>query len=238
MLYKKDDLIAHKVEQLIHDNRFIVGYANLENLLEEPYSKYRYGIVIGKKLDDKIIDAISDGPTREYYHHYRDTNSELSGLSHQIKSELGALDIQTEVVEPSIADDERNDHYLKTLNVGFSHKLVATRAGLGWIGRTALFISFRFGPRIRLVSLLTSTPVDFSKTPVTESRCGDCRLCVDKCPADAVTGKSWNIKRQRADMLDAFKCRKKCQEFAFSAGSPLCGICISVCPIGKKRKNS
>jgi epoxyqueuosine reductase QueG len=229
------EIIACNIEQAVDDEGFIVGYANLENLLEKPYSKYRYGIVIGKKLDDAIIDSISNGPTREYFKHYREVNSELSSLAQQIKSELASENIPIEVVEPSISEDQRNEHYFKTLSVGFSHKLVATRAGLGWIGKTALFISFRFGPRVRLVSLLTNTPVDFCKTPVNESRCGDCSICVEKCPANAATGKLWNIKLQRPDILDAFKCRKKCKGFSFSAGSPLCGICISVCPIGKQK---
>jgi epoxyqueuosine reductase QueG len=230
-------VIEDRIKYLIDDDLFIVGYANLKNVLEGPYSKFRYGMVIGKKLDDKIIDAISNGPTPEYHRHYQDTNSELSGLAFQIKSELVSENIPTEVVEPTLIEDRRNEQYFKTLSVGFSHKMVATRAGLGWIGKTALFISFRFGPRLRMVSLLTNTPVDFCKTPVNESRCGECSLCVDQCPANAATGQSWNIKLQRSDILDAFRCRKKCKEFSFSAGSPLCGICVSVCPIGKNKKS-
>lgn len=232
------DIVADKVKQLLDDDRFLVGYADLENLLEEPYSKYKYGIVIGKKLDDTVIDSISNGPTPEYFQHYQDTNEELSRLAHRLKNELLSENIPVEVVEPSITEDKRNEHYFKTLSVGFSHKTVATRAGLGWIGKTALFISLRFGPRVRLVSLITDHPIDFCKTPVNESRCGECSICVDRCPARAATGKSWNIKLQRTDILDAFKCRKKCKEFSFSAGSPLCGICVSVCPIGKKKQGN
>ena len=43
---------------------------------------------------------------------------------------------------------------LKVKIVDISHKMVATRAGLGWIGKADLFISSRFGPRLRLVSIL------------------------------------------------------------------------------------
>jgi len=227
-----------KIKQLAKDDRFIFGYANLENLLEKSYSKYKYGMIIGKKLDDKIIDAISNGPTPEYFKHYKDTNNELSRLAHLLKAGLSKPNISVEVVEPSISEDQRNEKYFKTLSVGFSHKMVATRAGLGWIGKTALFISFRFGPRLRLVSLLTETPLDYCTTPVQKSQCGECNICVEKCPADAATGKSWSVKLHREELLDAFKCRKKCKEFSLSAGSPLCGICVSVCPIGEKKKSS
>ena len=37
--------------------------------------------------------------------------------------------------------------------------MIATRAGLGWIGKTDLFISKDIGARLRLVSILIDRPV-------------------------------------------------------------------------------
>ena len=37
----------------------------------------------------------------------------------------------------------------------FPHKTAATRAGLGWIGKTALFVSPEFGPAVRLATVFT-----------------------------------------------------------------------------------
>jgi len=102
------DKIAEKIKQAVGDDSFIVGYANLENLLEHAYSKYKYGIVIGKKLDDAIIDSIFNGPNREYFQLYRDTNAELSRLAHEVKNKLLSINITAEVVEPFITEDERN----------------------------------------------------------------------------------------------------------------------------------
>ena len=35
----------------------------------------------------------------------------------------------------------------------FAHKTAATQAGLGWIGKTAQFVSARFGPAVRLTTV-------------------------------------------------------------------------------------
>jgi epoxyqueuosine reductase QueG len=43
------------------------------------------------------------------------------------------------------------------------HKTVATRAGLGWVGKSALLISDRFGAALRLTSVLTDAPLPVAK---------------------------------------------------------------------------
>ncbi|OFY64528.1 MAG: hypothetical protein A2V64_08625 [Bacteroidetes bacterium RBG_13_43_22] len=59
-------------------------------------------------------------------------------------------------IDPTVTagTEAYNDEYLRTLTVDISHKMVATRAGLGWIGKSDLLISREFGPRLRLVSML------------------------------------------------------------------------------------
>jgi epoxyqueuosine reductase len=114
--------------------------------------------------------------------------------------------------------------------------MAATRAGLGWIGKTALFISKKFGPRLRLVTILIDHPIECANSPIEESRCGKCRVCVEKCPAQAANGKSWNINLDRDEFFNAFKCREKCRELAWKhlkQRISICGLCVSVCPMGK-----
>jgi epoxyqueuosine reductase QueG len=115
--------------------------------------------------------------------------------------------------------------------------MVATRAGLGWIGKTDLLITRQFGPRLRLVTILLK---DFSgKTgkPVNDSKCGNCSACVDACPALAANGKKWNIKIDRDDFYNPWKCRDMCAELGkqkLQADARVCGICVEACPVGKK----
>lgn len=46
----------------------------------------------------------------------------------------------------------------KTLSVEFPHKTAATRAGPGWVGKCALFITREYGSAIRRASVLTDRP--------------------------------------------------------------------------------
>jgi len=46
---------------LIPAENFIYGFADLTGLLSMKFNGFNYGISIGRKLDDAIVDNISDG---------------------------------------------------------------------------------------------------------------------------------------------------------------------------------
>ena len=143
-------------KNLIPANQFIFGFADLRGLLSEKYDGFHYGISIGKKLDDKIIDNIKSGPTLEYYNYYKRINTGLSELTEKIHSDLSKEGIDSLRINPTVPEgtEECSEEYLRTLTVDISHKMVATPSGLGWIGKSDLFVSRAFGPRLRLVSML------------------------------------------------------------------------------------
>jgi len=146
------------------------------------------------------------------------------------------MNISTIVIEPTLNDDQLDHRYYTTLRTNFSHKMAATRAGLGWIGKTALFVSKKFGPRLRLATILTDHPLKCTFPPIDESQCGTCSVCVKKCPAQAATGKPWNIHVDRDEFFNPFKCREKCLELSWQKMEQrisICGICVSICPLGK-----
>ncbi len=219
---------------------YIYGTADLTGLTDSKFGQLHYGISIGKRLDDHIVDAIQDGPTIEYFHHYNQVNRELAGVAEEFREELRKLEIDAIVIPPTINLGSKDyEKYLSTLSYDLSHKMVATRAGLGWIGKTALFISREFGPRLRLVSILTDQQPDTVSIPITESQCGKCSICVERCPAHAATGQLWNINIHRDVFFNAVKCREKCGELArhrLNVEERICGLCVSVCPVGKKKK--
>jgi len=226
---------------LAPEDEYIFGTADLTGLVDRKYKKYRLGISIGRKLNDRIIDALKNGPTLEYYNHYKQINNELSETANQIKTQLQKKGIDAIVVEPTLSTSSKEfENCLSTLTVEISHKMVATRAGLGWIGKTALFVSNEFGPRLRLVSLLINMEPDCDIRPVETSRCGTCAICVEQCPAQAANGLSWNINLHRDSFFNAHKCRDMCAELAkqrLRVNERICGLCVSVCPIGNKKKH-
>jgi hypothetical protein len=134
------------------------GYAHLYGLLSGEYSSWQWGVSIIRKLDGSIIDSIGNGPTARYRAHYDEVNRELNSVVAAISDELGKSGIKSLPVEATVDDSMLDDDYFKTLRYTFSHKLVATRAGLGWIGKTDLLITRSFGPRVRLASYWWNIP--------------------------------------------------------------------------------
>jgi len=82
------------------------------------------------------------------------------------------------------------------------HKTVALRAGLGFIGKNNLLINDLFGCAMVLGKVITTAPfITIKSVSPMKPKCGNCKICVDKCPTKALHGKTWNIKITRDEML-------------------------------------
>jgi len=154
----------------------------------------------------------------------------LAGLCERAAEILTKLGKQARAVEPTTAHfDER------TLSMPVQHKTIATRAGLGWIGKSALLITKQYGPAVRLSSVLTNAEFT-TGDPVDASGCGDCHCCVDACPAGAIVGSHWTAGTPRESLCNAFACRDAAKGLARRQGieATICGICINACPWTQK----
>jgi len=109
-----------------------------------------------------------------------------------------------------------------------SHKLAATQAGLGWIGKTAVFVSARYGAAVRLTSVYTDAPLPVGQ-PVLESRCGSCRACVDACQVGAGRDVLWTAGMARDELYD----EKACEAVTWThiEWNGTCGTCQTACPL-------
>ena len=99
---------------------------------------------------------------------------------------------------------------------------------MGWIGKTALFVSRDFGPAVRLTTVFTDLPLPAGE-PVREGRCGTCRDCVDACPAACGRDVTWRAGMPREELFDAASCRHHMSSL-HSVDAEICGICIGACP--------
>ena len=64
---------------------------------------------------------------------------------------------------------------------------------------------------------------------IVESRCEDCRACVDACPADCGRDVQWRAGMARDELFDAAACRRQMTLFG-NVDAQICGICIAACP--------
>jgi ribosomal protein S18 acetylase RimI-like enzyme len=118
-----------------------------------------------------------------------------------------------------------------TLSAKLQHRTVATRAGLGWIGKSGLLITKEYGSAVRLASVLTDAELETGK-PIDTSSCGDCRLCVDHCPAQAIVGVNWEAGTTREQIYNPAACFRTAKALSSAQGlkATICGVCIHACP--------
>ncbi len=113
-----------------------------------------------------------------------------------------------------------------------SDRAVAERAGIGWSGKNCAVITPEFGSWVYLGEMITNIPFEPDQ-PIMD-QCGDCTICIDACPADALVGPG---------QLDAKRCISFVtqtkgvvqDEWKAKIGNRLygCDTCQSVCPKNK-----
>jgi epoxyqueuosine reductase len=212
----------------------LVGVGSLTELPAETRSDLPTGVCVAVRFPKEVIRGITAGPTRAYYDQYNALNEKLDELVTFGAETLQALGYQ------AIAQTRA---YVNQFATDFTsllpHKTVATRAGLGWIGKSALLVTEQFGAMIRLSSILTDAPL-MTDQPINQSRCGECRACTDACPASAISGELWTAGIKRDALFDAAACRQTARALArqgFGVEVTLCGKCIEVCPYTSRYLN-
>ncbi len=205
-----------------------VGFSHIKGFVPAPYEALEYAVTVVYRLSDAVVDAITDRPTKLYFHHYRSVNFCLDQISLRVVTLLQDAGFQAIAVPASQTEDKDDRIGL------FSHKIAATSAGLGYVGKSNLFIMDKIGPRLRLATILTNHPFHCG-TPVTESKCGSCLICMKSCPARAIEGNLWHRGIARSEILDAFSCGEYMSTHFKKIGrGSVCGICMKVCPKREK----
>lgn len=222
-------------ESLLEKGASLVGYADVSVLAHEAVIGFKNAVSIAVALNPSIIRKISKGPTTNYYQEYNRANNLLADLCGHAADILISQGHKAVALEPTIKVVD-----LSKIDANLPHKTVATKAGLGWIGKSALLITKEYGPAIRLASVLTDADLDTAE-PIEQSMCGDCHDCVDHCPAKAIKGNNWQLGSSRDSIYNAFACCETAINLSTQAGihSPIgrvviCGICINVCPWTQK----
>ena len=213
------------VEEILKNrNIALIGFADLSEIDADSRRGFQYGIVFAMALT--VFPSINE-PSEEYLDEYKRINGELREISSLLVEKIKERGFDAY----SLFYDKQNADFRTPL----PFKTLATRAGLGWIGKSAALITKEYGNAIRIYGVLTDMPLE-TGTPVNSSLCGDCDECVKNCPGKAITGNSWNLGADRNDLLNAPQCKKTVIERGeiFDVTDGTCGICISVCPWTKK----
>jgi epoxyqueuosine reductase len=185
------------------------------DLGEKTLNELHFGISIGIRLSDAVLEGIDDHPTLLYLHHYRQANYILDRIAFHVAALIQHMGGKALPIAASqIVDWEGQKGHL-------SHKGLAQAAGLGWLGRNNLIVHPEYGARIRLVSILTDLPLQVDG-PLGGS-CGECRQCIPVCPASAI--------KEQVGKFDHLGCFEKLKEFRnkYNIGQYICGVCVKAC---------
>ena len=183
----------------------------------------RYAFSIAVKLSDAVLASIDKAPTYAYFQHYRTANALLDQIAFRMANELERAGFSAFPVAASQSQGKGNP-YAGIL----PHKTAAVLSGLGFVGKSGLFLTNEYGSKVRLATVLTDMPV-VSTRPVIENGCGDCTACMRACPAGAIFGTLPTTDGERN--FDAEKCSRYMKEHFQDIGrGSVCGVCIRVCP--------
>ena len=201
-----------------------VGFAQVE----DGPGGFGWAVSAVVKLSDGVVDEIQGAPTHSYFHHYRTVNFAIDQMILQAGMLLERRGYR---YLPVAASQSINLDGNSPFQGRYSHKKAACLAGLGTIGRSGLFLHRQFGPRVRLGTLFTDCPFPSAPT-LPPDRCGGCRRCLEACPAGAILEGPVSATSPRIDPASCSTHMKTAYQ-KIGRGA-VCGVCMAVCPYGKK----
>ena len=227
--------ISEKLKSLLFDEGAdLVGIGELSEVEDNARCHMPFGVCVAVVYPRNIIKQILDMPTEEYLQHYNTLNEQLDTLV------IKGADLLKNYGYSAIPQTREYVRQFQTeISSRLPHKTIATRSGLGWIGKCALLITEQYGSMVRISTILTDAPL-VPDEPINASKCGDCRKCTDACPGNAVSGKQWRLGSFDDNFFDAKACRKTARERSLQSLKKeisLCGKCIAVCPFTQKYLN-
>jgi epoxyqueuosine reductase QueG len=116
---------------LIKNGASIVGFADLEGVKPEITKNLKYGISIGVALNPEIILSIKNGPTNEYHKENIEVNKLLDNLAEKTSNYLISKGYKATYLNSTQKIKTLDEKLSKTI----PHKTVATKSGLGLIGK-------------------------------------------------------------------------------------------------------
>ena len=164
----------------------VAGVARVEPLseagaiLREPLEGARSAIVLGARqsvatFESPVIQMIQHDTT----YAYRTVDEACHSLV-RVLEDAGHRAIAVSAFLPIDMGDE-----IKGMRGEVDHRRAAVEAGIGVYGMNNLLVTEKFGPRVRLATVLTTASI----TPGRRLRkkvCTECGDCVKACPASAL----------------------------------------------------
>lgn len=202
-----------------------VGFADVDGLSSE-FTDLPNGISIVLKIPKRAMKYVEEEDYESYWSCFHSQIDKLTEIS--LKGEKYIKNLGYNAFALTM---DRNECDMKKLLSILPYKTIATKSGMGWIGRSALFVTPEYGSAVALGGILTDMPLEFG-VPITDSQCDDCENCQNACPVDAINPQKWNDRLNREDIIDIETCREYIvDQYKNGLG---CTKCMCECKLTKK----
>lgn len=205
-----------------------VGFADVDGLAKQ-FIDLPNGISLVLKLPKETIQLVKNEEYEEYWKSFHRAIGQLTKISHKGEKYIKSLGYDAFALTM-----KRNECDMEKLLSILPYKTIATKAGLGWIGRSALFVTPEYGSAVALSAILTDMPLEHDM-PITDSECDDCTNCQEACPVGAINPQKWNDRLNREDIIDIETCGEYIIE-QYKAGLG-CTKCMSECKLTQEYLN-
>ena len=162
-----------------------------------------------------------------------DTLGILTRLQKRAVRHLKAQGYRTLALPPD--SDRKKDTFVSKLYALFNHKMAATSAGIGWVGKNGLLISPEHGPRLSLATVLTDAPLRGGRAVRDRAAAGRARSAAITARRRRSPARSGRAATPFVELVRLGECRGHKAAKRQVAGKPNCGLCITVCPYGAER---
>lgn len=202
-----------------------VGFADVDGLASE-FTDLPNGISIVLKIPKRAMKYVEEEDYESYWSCFHSQIDKLTEIS--LKGEKYIKNLGYNAFALTM---NRNECDMEKLLSILPYKTIATKSGMGWIGRSALFVTPEYGSAVALGGILTDMPLELG-VPITDSQCDDCENCQNACPVDAINPQKWNDRLNREDIIDIETCREYIvDQYKNGLG---CTKCMCECKLTKK----
>ncbi|MHB9033669.1 MAG: hypothetical protein ACYC6L_11545, partial [Anaerolineae bacterium] len=110
------------------------GCADVQGLFPA-FSEYPRALSLAWPLPAGDLAGLEDGPTESYYAAYGAANALLNSISIQAAENLERAGFKSLAFPATVSQQQLENMSGGAYQARLAHKTVATRAGLGWIGK-------------------------------------------------------------------------------------------------------
>lgn len=194
-------------QQLRNENVDIIHFVDISMLDIKQNRGLPFAILIGIAINPHFLEMVCNTP--DYTHtlddEYAQTESRVGLIADKLTNSLISNGYKAlSQSDNGLMAEKAFDFETKTS--ALPHKTIAILSGIGYIGKSNLFITEEFGAAQCLGSVLTNAPLTVAKNNILLPKCHRCTICHNICPQKALKGVCWNTNVSRDEIVDVYHC--------------------------------